>query len=103
MFCKMPANLGLGDDETATELFREAERVDDEAGVIHHYQIDLTNNWQCVLYRRDHFTAISYDQRALGPAREIKDPVSIKKWTRNTNLAYATSDTLWTKPISSIA
>ena len=39
--------------------------------------------------RRDHFTAISCYQRALALAREIKDPVSIKKWTRNINLAYA--------------
>jgi hypothetical protein len=48
--------------------------------------------WQILatyLHRRDYFTAISYYQRALELAREIKDPVSIKKWTFNINLAYA--------------
>jgi hypothetical protein len=33
------------------------------------------------------FTAISYYQGAIALTREIKDPVSMKKWTRNINLA----------------
>ncbi len=81
--------LGLGDDEKAMELFRKAERVNYEAGVVHNYQVVLANIGNVYLHRRDHFTAISYYQRALALAREIKDPVSIKKWTRNINLAYA--------------
>jgi tetratricopeptide (TPR) repeat protein len=82
-------HLGLGDDEKAMELFRKAERVNYEAGVIHNYQVVLANIGNVYLHRRDHFTAISYYQRALALAREMKDPVSIKKWTRNINLAYA--------------
>ncbi len=81
--------LGLGDDEKAMELFRKAERVNHEAGVVHNYQVVLANIGNVYLHRRDHFTAISYYQRALALAREIKDPVSIKKWARNINLAYA--------------
>ena len=81
--------LGLGDDQKAMELFRKAERVNHEAGVVHNYQVVLANIGNVYLHRRDHFTAISYYQRALALAREIKDPVSIKKWTRNINLAYA--------------
>jgi tetratricopeptide (TPR) repeat protein len=82
-------HLGLVDDEKAMELFRGAERVNHEAGVVHYYQLVLANIGNVYLHRRDHFTAISYYQRALALAREIKDPVSIKKWTRNINLAYA--------------
>jgi hypothetical protein len=39
------------------------------------------------LHRKDYSTAISYYQRALTIAHQIKDPVSIYKWTYNTNLA----------------
>ena len=81
--------LGLGDDEKAMELFRKAERVNYDCGVVHNYQVVLANIGNVYLHRRDYFTAISYYQRALALAREIKDPVSIKKWTRNINLAYA--------------
>lgn len=81
--------LGLGDDERALELFRQAERVNFESGVVHNYQVALANIGNVYLHRRDHFAAISYYQRAIALAREIKDPVSIKKWTRNINLAYA--------------
>ncbi len=81
--------LGFGDDEKAMELFRKAERVNYEAGMIHNYQVVLANIGNVYLHRRDYFTSISYYQRALALAREIKDPVSIKKWTRNINLAYA--------------
>jgi tetratricopeptide (TPR) repeat protein len=82
-------HLGLGADDKAMELFRRAERENGEAGVIHNYQVVLANIGNVYLHRRDHFTAISCYQRALALAREIKDPVSIKKWTRNINLAYA--------------
>jgi tetratricopeptide (TPR) repeat protein len=81
--------LGLGDDEGAMVLLRKAEQVNYEAGVIHNYQVVLANIGNVYLHRRDHFAAISYYRRALALAREIKDPVSIKKWTRNINLAYA--------------
>jgi tetratricopeptide (TPR) repeat protein len=82
-------HLGMGDDEKAMELFRKAERVNYEAGVVHNYQVVLANIGNVYLHRRDHLTAISYYRRAFALAREIKDPVSVKKWTRNINLAYA--------------
>lgn len=81
--------LGVGDDEKALELFRKAECVNRELGYIHNYQVVLANIGNVYLYRRDHFTAISNYRRALALAREIKDPVSIKKWNYNINLAYA--------------
>jgi tetratricopeptide (TPR) repeat protein len=82
-------HLGLGDDIRAMELLRQAERVNREAGAVHNYQVALANIGNVYLHRCNHFTAISYYQRALALAREIKDLVSIKKWTRNINLAYA--------------
>ncbi len=81
--------LGLGDDEKAMELLRMSEHVDYKAGLMHSYQIDLANIGNVYLHRRDYFTALSYYQRAVSLAREIKDPVSVKKWTYNINLAYA--------------
>jgi tetratricopeptide (TPR) repeat protein len=81
--------LGMGQDEKAMELLRQAERINHEAGVVHNYQVVLANIGNVYLHRRDYFTAISYYQQALALARQIKDPVSIKKWTRNINLAYA--------------
>jgi tetratricopeptide (TPR) repeat protein len=81
--------LGLGEDQKALDLLHAAERTNLECGVVHNYQVVLANIGNVYLHRRDYFTAISYYQRALTLAREIKDPVSIKKWTRNTNLAYA--------------
>lgn len=41
------------------------------------------------LQRRDFFTALSYCEKASGIAREIKDPVSVRKSTYNIRLAYA--------------
>ena len=35
--------LGLGDDATPMELFRRAERLNYEVGVIHNYQVVLAN------------------------------------------------------------
>jgi len=81
--------LGLGDDVQALELLQKAERVDYEAGAIHNYQVSLANIGNVYLYRRDYFTAICYYRRALEYSRQLKDPVSIKKWTFNITLAYA--------------
>ena len=49
----------------------------------------LANIGNLYFHSCDHFAAISYYRRALDLARQIKDPVSIKKWTYNINLAYA--------------
>jgi hypothetical protein len=71
------------------ELFRQPERINFESGVVNNYQVVLANIGNVYLHRRDHFTATSYYQRTLKLAREIRDPVSIGKWARNINLAYA--------------
>ena len=80
--------LGLGNDQSSLELLRRAEAVQTKAGSIANYQVVLANIGNVYLYRNDYSTAISYYQRALTIAREIKDPVSVRKWTYNTNLAY---------------
>jgi tetratricopeptide (TPR) repeat protein len=82
-------HLGLGDDDTALELFQKAAQRDIEAGAIHNYQVALANIGNVYLHRRDYLTAISYYRQAVTFAREIGDPLSIKKWTYNINLAYA--------------
>jgi tetratricopeptide (TPR) repeat protein len=56
---------------------------------MHSYQVDLANIGNVYLHRRDYFTALSYYQRAVSLAREIKDPVSVKRWTYDISLAYA--------------
>ncbi len=81
--------LGLGDDRAALELNLKAAAVEQDAGFIHNYQVSLANIGNVYLYRRDYFTALSYYRRAVSLAREIKDPVSARKWTYNINLTYA--------------
>jgi|SwirhisoilCB1_FD_contig_41_8703071_length_1735_multi_2_in_0_out_0_2 tetratricopeptide (TPR) repeat protein len=80
--------LGLGNDQTSLDLLRKAEVVQLDAGTPANYQVVLANIGNVYLYRDDFVTAISYYQHALTIAREIKDPVSIRKWTYNTTLAY---------------
>lgn len=65
-------HLGLGEDTKAMELFRNAEKVNYEAGFVHNYQLVLANIGNVYLHRRDHFTAIFYYRQALALAREIK-------------------------------
>jgi len=81
--------LGLGNDQAAVELNLKAADVEREAGYVHNYQVSLANIGNVYLHRRDYLTALSYYQRAISLAREIKDPVSVKKWTYNINLTYA--------------
>jgi tetratricopeptide (TPR) repeat protein len=66
--------LGIDDDAKAMELFRKAERVNCERGVIHNYQVVLANIGNVYLHRRDYFTAISYYQRALALAGRSRIP-----------------------------
>jgi tetratricopeptide (TPR) repeat protein len=82
-------SLGLGRDEEAMQLLRTAEKVTREAGFIHNYQVVLANIGNVYLHRRDYSTAIAYYRHALTLARQIRYPVSVKKWTYNINLAYA--------------
>jgi tetratricopeptide (TPR) repeat protein len=81
--------LGLGDDRRALELFENALRVHSEAGSVQHYLVVLANIGNVYLHRGDHLAAIDYYRRALELAREIKDPVNIRKWSYNIRLAYA--------------
>jgi tetratricopeptide (TPR) repeat protein len=73
----------------ALELFRNAAQVDHESGAIHYYQVSFANIRNVYLQRRDFFTALSYYGKELNLAREIKDQVSVTKWTYNIRLTYA--------------
>jgi len=72
-------HMGLGEDEQALQLFQNAAQRDIEAGAIHNYQVVLANIGNVHLHRRDYLTAISYYRQAVTFAREIGDPLSIKK------------------------
>jgi tetratricopeptide (TPR) repeat protein len=79
--------LGLGNDEKALELFRNAAQADYESGALHNYKVTVANIGNVYLQRGNFFTALSYYD--LGIAREIRDPLSVTKWTYNIRLAYA--------------
>jgi tetratricopeptide (TPR) repeat protein len=81
--------LGLGNSAEALELFRRAERTTLELGAIPNYQVCVANIGNVYFEMGDYPTAISHYQHALKLAYEIKDPVSIKKWTYNIELAFA--------------
>ena len=80
--------LGLGNDQLSLASLRKAETAQLKAGTVANYQLVLANIGNVYLYRRDYATAISYYQRALAIAREIKDPVSIRKWTYRYQSGY---------------
>lgn len=81
--------LGLGDDERALKLYTDALEVNAKAGVIHSYLVVVANTGNVYMHRGDYLRAIDHYRRALELAREIKDPVSIKKWSFNLWLGYA--------------
>jgi tetratricopeptide (TPR) repeat protein len=82
-------HLGLGDDEKSLELLENALAVQEEAGRAQNYLVALANIGNVYLHRKDYLRAIDYYRKALALAREIKDPVSIQKWSYNIRLAYA--------------
>jgi tetratricopeptide (TPR) repeat protein len=82
-------HLGLGNDKKSLELLEKALAVTHEAGTVQNYQVVLANIGNVYLHRGDFLTAVDYYRRALSLAREIKDPVSIEKWSYNIRLAYA--------------
>jgi tetratricopeptide (TPR) repeat protein len=82
-------HLGLGDDKRSLELLEKALEVQSAAGTVQNYLVALANIGNVYLHRCNYLTAIEYYRRALGLAREIKDPVSISKWSHNIRLAYA--------------
>jgi tetratricopeptide (TPR) repeat protein len=81
--------LGLGADRKSLELLLNALQIMHEAGTVQNYQVVLANIGNVYLHRGDHLRAIEYYRQALVLAREIKDPVSIEKWSYNIRLAYA--------------
>jgi tetratricopeptide (TPR) repeat protein len=81
-------HLGLGDDKKSLELLERALAIQEEAGRVQNYLVALANIGNIYLHRGDHLRAISYYREALALAREIKDPISIRKWSHNLRLAY---------------
>ena len=81
--------LGLGEDEKAMDLFQKSRQIDEERGAVHNYQVTIANIGNVYLHRRNYLTAIAHYRQALSLAREIEDPVSIKKWSYNIRLTYA--------------
>ena len=81
--------LGFGDDRKSLELLENALEANRGAGTVHNYLVALANIGNVYLHRGHYLTAIDYYRRALELAREIKDPVSISKWSHNIRLAYA--------------
>ncbi len=81
--------LGLGDPGKALKLFQDAERVNLELGALPNYQVCVANIGNVYFATGDYPTAITHYQRALKLANEIKDPVSIKKWSHNIEMAFA--------------
>jgi len=82
-------HLGLGDDRKSLELLEKSLDENRKAGTKHNYLVGLANIGNVYLHREDYLRAIDYYRRALDLAREIKDPVSIQKWSYNMRLAYA--------------
>lgn len=76
-------HLGLGDDQKALDLFESALKVEAEAETVGSYQVHLANIGNVYLHRGDYY------RRALALAREIEDPISIRRWSYNIRLAYA--------------
>jgi tetratricopeptide (TPR) repeat protein len=81
--------LGLGNSAKALTLFEKAEGVNLELGAIPNYQVCVANIGNVYFQDGDYPKAISHYERALKIAREIKDPVSIEKWTHNIELAFS--------------
>jgi tetratricopeptide (TPR) repeat protein len=82
-------HLGLGDDRRSLELLEDALQIQSELGIVQNYLVVLANIGNVYLHRGDHLKAIDYYRRALALAREIKDLVSVQKWSHNIRFAYA--------------
>ncbi|MFZ1085002.1 MAG: tetratricopeptide repeat protein [Terracidiphilus sp.] len=82
-------HLKLGDDGKSLSLLKNALQIHFETGRVQNYLVSLANIGNIYLYRCDYLRAIDYYRRALELAYEIKDPVSIRKWSHNIRLSYA--------------
>jgi tetratricopeptide (TPR) repeat protein len=81
--------LGMNDASTSLKMLKVAERASLESGAMHHYQVTLADIGNVYLHQGEYWIAISYYQRALNLAKEMKDPVKVANWTFNLRLAYA--------------
>ena len=80
--------MGLGNSAKSLDLLKEAERVTLELGAMPSYQVCMADIGNVYLHRGDCVTAMTYYERALRLAEQIKDPVSVKKWNHNLHLAF---------------
>jgi tetratricopeptide (TPR) repeat protein len=80
--------LDLGDDQKSLDLLEQLLPVYAEAGWVHTYQVTIANIGNVYRIRGDYLRAIDYYSNAIEYAREIKDPVSVWKWTYNLKLSY---------------
>lgn len=81
--------LGMGDDTKSLELLEDVLSFYAEAGWVHNYQATIANIGNVYRYRGDYLRAIEYYRCAVEYAQEIKDPVSIRKWSYNIRLSYS--------------
>lgn len=81
--------LGLGHPAEALKLFQDAERVNLELGALPNYQVCVANIGNVFYETGDYLKAIAHYECALKIAREIKDPVSVSKWSHNIEMAFA--------------
>lgn len=81
--------LDMNDAETALSMLRKAERSSLECGAMHLYQVTLADIGNVYLHQKKYWTAISYYERALSLAKEMKDPVKTANWAFNLRLAYS--------------
>lgn len=81
--------LDLGDDQKSLDLLEQLLPVYAEAGWVHSYQVTIANIGNVYRIRGDYLRAIEYYRCAVEYAQEIRDPVSIQKWTYNIRLSYS--------------
>jgi hypothetical protein len=73
------------------DLLRKAERTNLELGALPNLQICIANIGNVFCVAGDYLNAMVHYRRALQIAEQIKDPVSIGKWTHNLEIAFAKS------------
>jgi tetratricopeptide (TPR) repeat protein len=82
-------HLDLGDDQKSLELLEELLPEYAEAGWVHGYQVTIASIGNVYRHRGDYLRAIDYYRNAVECAQEIKDPVSVRKWSYNIRLSYS--------------
>jgi len=90
--------LGMGNHAKALELLQDAERVNLELGALPNFQVCVANIGNIHYATGNYLKAIAHYQRALKIAQEIKDPVSIQKWSHNIGFAFSKSREQAAKP-----